>query len=206
MVKLLPFHHHLLTSWVSCGGCGCGDGGGAFVCFISLVKLLPFHRHLLTSFVSCGGCGCGDGGGAFVYFLYWLPNGADWSCDEDIDIAEVRVAIFDEYDESRCQPLRSNRDHTALENYRNECFRHGDVGPGTWALHGCFAGQAAQTMVPQQRTNQDPDQLLGQLVVPVFAQGTLVGVIELVTLVPKEDYGYDLDQISRLLRAENLHT
>ncbi|GKC77317.1 hypothetical protein Tco_1128091, partial [Tanacetum coccineum] len=98
------------------------------------------------------------------------------------------------------QPLRSNRDHTALENYRNECYRHGEVGPGTWALHGCFAGQAAQTMVPQQRTNQDPDQLLGQLVVPVFAQGTLVGVIELVTLVPKEDYGYDLDQISRLLR------
>nr|GEY67964.1 hypothetical protein [Tanacetum cinerariifolium] len=104
------------------------------------------------------------------------------------------------------QPLRSNKDHTALKNYRKECFRHGEVGAGTWAQHGCLAGEAAQTMVPQQRTKQDPDQLLGQLVVPVFAQGMLMGVIELVTLVPKDDYGPDLNQISRLLRAENLHT
>nr|GEY67963.1 hypothetical protein [Tanacetum cinerariifolium] len=36
--------------------------------------------------------------------------------------------------------------------------------------------------------------------------GMLMGVIELVTLVPKDDYGPDLNQISRLLRAENLHT
>ncbi|GKE23876.1 hypothetical protein Tco_1435388 [Tanacetum coccineum] len=104
------------------------------------------------------------------------------------------------------QPSRSNRDHTALENYRNECFLHGEVGPGTWAQQGCFAGKAAQEMYPQQRTKHDRDQFLGQLVVPVFDHEILVGVIELVTLVPKDDYGPELNQISRLLRAENLHT
>ncbi|PWA97426.1 hypothetical protein CTI12_AA029160 [Artemisia annua] len=104
------------------------------------------------------------------------------------------------------QLSRSNKDHEGLKNYRNACHRYGQVGPGTWAQLNCFAGQAAQTMVPQQRTKHDHDQLLGQLVVPVFSHGMLVGVIELVTLVPKEDYGPDLIQINRLLRAENLHT
>nr|GEZ70899.1 hypothetical protein [Tanacetum cinerariifolium] len=71
------------------------------------------------------------------------------------------------------------------------------------------SGEAAQTGVPHQRTNSDPNQFLGQLVVPVFrdlgVQKILVGVIELVTLVPKQSHDADLDQIRRLLWAENLH-
>ncbi|PWA97424.1 hypothetical protein CTI12_AA029140 [Artemisia annua] len=107
------------------------------------------------------------------------------------------------------QPSRSNQDHKGLKNYRKNCLRYGEVGPDTWVQHHCFAGQAAQTGVPHQRTNRDPDQFMGQLVVPVFrelgVQMILVGVIELVTLVPKQSHDADLDQIKRLLWAENLH-
>ncbi|GJV66704.1 hypothetical protein Tco_1482213 [Tanacetum coccineum] len=107
------------------------------------------------------------------------------------------------------QPSRSNKDHKGLKNYRKNCLRYGEVGPNTWVQHDCFAGQAAQTGVPHERTNRDPDQFLGQLIVPVFrelgVQMILVGVIELVTLVPKESHAADLDQIQRLLWAENLH-
>ncbi|PWA65682.1 hypothetical protein CTI12_AA307100 [Artemisia annua] len=100
---------------------------------------------------------------------------------------------------------QTNQDKKGLKNYRKNCLRHGEVGPGTWVQHDCFAGQAAQTGGPHQRTKQDPTQFLGQLVVPVFSQGELVGVIELVTFIPKEDYGPDLIQINRLLMDENLH-
>ncbi|PWA97425.1 hypothetical protein CTI12_AA029150 [Artemisia annua] len=99
------------------------------------------------------------------------------------------------------QPSLANREHERLQNYKKYCLRYGEVRPETWEKHDCFAGQVAKEMRAQLSTN--PDQFLAQFGVPIFDDRELLGVIEIVTLTPKEDYNPDLRQLGRLLKAEN---
>nr|GFB03798.1 hypothetical protein [Tanacetum cinerariifolium] len=111
------------------------------------------------------------------------------------------------------QPSRSYNDKKGLKLYRETCLSYGEVHNGDVLPDGqpdCFAGLAAETRVPHERTDRDPTQCLGHLVVPVFryrgGQKVLEGVIELVTFYPKRSYTSDFNQINSLLQAENLHS
>ncbi|PWA85648.1 hypothetical protein CTI12_AA148180 [Artemisia annua] len=102
---------------------------------------------------------------------------------------------------------RLHRDKKGLERYRKKCLSYGEVRDGVVLPDGqrdCFACVAAQNGVAIQRTNQDPDQCLGHLAVPVFRyQGghkIFMGVIELVTFIPKESYLTEFNQIDSLLQ------
>ncbi|PWA65689.1 PB1 domain-containing protein [Artemisia annua] len=103
----------------------------------------------------------------------------------------------------------SNREERGLKDYVDSRIACGDVGPNTWGHHDCFAGLAAQTRVTHQRTD-NPYQFLGHLVMPVFryagTQEILVGVIELVTYIPKDSYIEEFNQINMLLKGEKLAT
>ncbi|PWA52614.1 hypothetical protein CTI12_AA453760 [Artemisia annua] len=111
------------------------------------------------------------------------------------------------------QPSISYNDNEGLKLYRKTCLSYGEVRNGDVLPDGqpdCFAGLAAETRVKHERTNSDPTQFLGQLVVPVFryqgGQKVLDGVIELVTFYPKRSYASEFNQIKGLLQAENLHS
>ncbi|GJY55643.1 reverse transcriptase domain-containing protein [Tanacetum coccineum] len=105
------------------------------------------------------------------------------------------------------QPSRSYNDKKGLKLYRKTCLSYGEVRNGDVLPDGqpdCFACLAAETRVPHERTDRDPTQCLGQLVVPVFrcrgGKKVLEGVIELVTFDPKRSYASDLNQIKGLLQ------
>ncbi|PWA79052.1 PB1 domain-containing protein [Artemisia annua] len=106
-----------------------------------------------------------------------------------------------------------------LMDYRMRCFLRNpfiglETNVGNW-----FAGRAAQTGVGDHRTrrvvlNQDHHYVeeapgMGQLVVPVFSNNsgtglTFAGIIELVTIQPKESYVVDFSRIQDLLMMVNL--
>ncbi|KAF5753801.1 hypothetical protein HanXRQr2_Chr17g0784131 [Helianthus annuus] len=105
----------------------------------------------------------------------------------------------------------SSRNQRGLREYRNHCLKKKvSVGPDTEVDQEYLAGLAAQKKVAFERTSCDPDQILGQLVVPVFSyQGAdkkLIGVIELTTFFVKESYEEDFNQIQSLLQNESLAT
>ncbi|XP_035842556.1 uncharacterized protein LOC110923307 isoform X2 [Helianthus annuus] len=105
----------------------------------------------------------------------------------------------------------SSRNRRGLREYRNRCLKKKvSVGPDTEVDQEYLAGLAAQKKVAFERTSCDPDQILGQLVVPVFSyQGAdekLIGVIELTTFFAKESYEEDFNQIQSLLQKESLAT
>ncbi|KAI7754828.1 hypothetical protein M8C21_018921 [Ambrosia artemisiifolia] len=108
------------------------------------------------------------------------------------------------------QPILSTQGQKGLKNYRKRSFNYtnASVGPDTEVDQEWLAGLAAQKRVPRQRTSRDPNQILGQLVVPVFSyQGAdekFVGVIELTTALPKTSYDEEFNQIQNLLKNENL--
>ncbi|KAJ0808025.1 hypothetical protein HanLR1_Chr00c0407g0749041 [Helianthus annuus] len=109
------------------------------------------------------------------------------------------------------QIFMSTRDEGLVE-YRRRCLenRYRFVGllisVGNW-----LAGRAAQTGNADQRTgryvvNQEDQHSAdiggrGQLVLPVYYGNKLVGVIELVTSVPKESYVQYLEQLQNLLKV-----
>ncbi|KAI7754820.1 hypothetical protein M8C21_018913 [Ambrosia artemisiifolia] len=114
------------------------------------------------------------------------------------------------------QTLMSTRDE-GLEEYRRRCLenRCRFVGLAT-SVGNWLAGRAAQTGIADHRTKQhvtnQQDQHsadiggMGQLVLPVFygqgAGNKLVGIIELVTSVPKESYVEDFEQVQKLLKTQ----
>ncbi|KAI7732718.1 hypothetical protein M8C21_001896 [Ambrosia artemisiifolia] len=114
--------------------------------------------------------------------------------------------------------LMSTQDNE-LEDYRRRCLQNRcrfvglETNVGNW-----LAGRAAQTKIADHRTihhvpNQEDQHSAdiggkGQLVLPVFydlgAGNKLVGIIEYVTLEPKESYVEDFEQIHNLLKDEGL--
>ncbi|MFS8030303.1 hypothetical protein Hanom_Chr17g01532421 [Helianthus anomalus] len=99
----------------------------------------------------------------------------------------------------------SSRNQRRLREYRNHCLKKKvSVGPDTEVDQEYLAGLAAQKKVAFERIGCDPEQILGQLVVPVFSyQGAdekLIGVIELTTFFAKESYEEDFNQIQSLLQ------
>ncbi|GJZ71479.1 PB1 domain-containing protein, partial [Tanacetum coccineum] len=85
----------------------------------------------------------------------------------------------------------------------------GDLGPDIWSHYDWLAGLCAQTKFPYERTDKTC-QFFGHLVMPVFRyvgiQEILVGVIALVTYIPKESYIDEFNQINKLLKGEKLAT
>ncbi|KAJ0726488.1 putative PB1 domain-containing protein [Helianthus annuus] len=105
----------------------------------------------------------------------------------------------------------STKDHKALERYRKRNLRYDyPIRPGNKVDQEWLAGLAARIGVSDQRTFQAKNQFLGQLVVPVSlnegAHQILLGVIELVTAEPKENYVEEFIQIRNLLNEKNLAT
>ncbi|KAI7751608.1 hypothetical protein M8C21_033249, partial [Ambrosia artemisiifolia] len=114
------------------------------------------------------------------------------------------------------QTYVSTPDHEGpLLDYRRRCLENYypfvgvETRVGNW-----LAGRAAQTKIADHRTihyvlNQDDQHSAdvggkGQLVLPVFhdqgAGNKLVGIIEYVTLEPKESYVEDFEEIHNLLK------
>ncbi|KAL8266879.1 hypothetical protein R6Q59_004223 [Mikania micrantha] len=106
------------------------------------------------------------------------------------------------------QLYRLNGNHDGLTAYRATCLHYDTfIGPDTHVDPLFFAGLAAQTGFADQRTNHDPNQFIGQLVIPVYTNlHTFLGVIEFVTPSPKESYVDDFNQLYGLLKNENLTT
>ncbi|KAF5778957.1 putative PB1 domain-containing protein [Helianthus annuus] len=105
----------------------------------------------------------------------------------------------------------STKDHKALERYRKRNLRYDyPIRPGNKVDQEWLAGLAARIGVSDQRTFQAKNQFLGQLVVPVSlnegAHQILLGVIQLVTAEPKENYVEEFIQIRNLLNEKNLAT
>ncbi|KAM0059603.1 putative PB1 domain-containing protein [Helianthus debilis subsp. tardiflorus] len=115
------------------------------------------------------------------------------------------------------------RDHEGLlQDYRRRCLENDypfvgvETRVGNW-----LPGRAAQTKIADHWTihyvlDQEDRHSAdvggkGQLVLPVFcdqgaAGSKLVGIIELVTLVPKESYVEDFEQIHNLLKDVGLNS
>ncbi|PWA85637.1 PB1 domain-containing protein [Artemisia annua] len=100
-----------------------------------------------------------------------------------------------------------------LERYHKICYKLGCrvVGQDT-KVENWLAGRAVQTRVADQGTTRvrvdKSDHVLGLFVMPVFLNRVThkqtVGIIELVTIVPKESYVEDFFQIHKLLKDEGL--
>ncbi|PWA36405.1 PB1 domain-containing protein [Artemisia annua] len=112
------------------------------------------------------------------------------------------------------QPFHIPQPSVYLEQYRQNCVDMGccfvgqNTEVGTWLV-----GRAIQKRLADQGTigvDGSHNQKLGLLVMPVLLdRGThkeTVGVIELVTLVPKTSYGEEFDRINNLLKNESLES
>lgn len=110
----------------------------------------------------------------------------------------------------RDQPVAYNKYHVELDRYHNNCYKQGwrVVGQDT-KVENWLAGRAVQTRVADQGTTRvrvdKSDHVLGLFVMPVFLNRVThkqtVGIIELVTIVPKESYVEDFFQIHKLLKV-----
>ncbi|PWA36404.1 PB1 domain-containing protein [Artemisia annua] len=113
----------------------------------------------------------------------------------------------------RDQPVVYNKYHVELERYHKNCYKQGCrvVGQDT-KVKSWLAGRAVQTRVADQGTTRirvdNSDHELGLFIMPVFLNRVThkqtVGIIELVTIVPKESYVEDFFQIHKLLKDEGL--
>ncbi|GKA76414.1 PB1 domain-containing protein [Tanacetum coccineum] len=107
------------------------------------------------------------------------------------------------------QPFRIPQYHIDLDRYRRSCVDEGcsfvgqNTKVGTWLV-----GRAVQKRVADQGTKRVDASTLGLFVMPVFLdRGTrkqTVGIIELVTLVPKPTYGEEFVLLHNLLKNEGL--
>ncbi|KAL8201192.1 hypothetical protein R6Q57_012531 [Mikania cordata] len=108
------------------------------------------------------------------------------------------------------QLYQFNENHEGVTNYRTRwCHKYDKtiIKPDTHVDPLFFAGLAAQTGFADQRTNHDPDQFIGLLVIPVYTNlHTFLGVIEFVTPSPKASYVDDFNKLYGLLKKENLTT
>ncbi|PWA78121.1 PB1 domain-containing protein [Artemisia annua] len=108
-----------------------------------------------------------------------------------------------------------NEYRVELERYHKKCYDMGCriVGQDT-KVQNWLVGRTVQTRVADQGTTRIrvgmSDHILGLLVMPVFLnQGThkqTVGIVEVVTLVPKASYDEDFFQIHNLLKNEGLES
>ncbi|KAD3641675.1 hypothetical protein E3N88_30899 [Mikania micrantha] len=96
------------------------------------------------------------------------------------------------------QLYRLNGNDAGLTNYRTYCLNYDAliIGPDTQVDQMVLAGLAAQTGFAYQGTSNDRDQIMGQLVMPVYTNmrghQTFLGVIEFVTPSPKATYNENL--------------
>ncbi|KAD3641642.1 hypothetical protein E3N88_30866 [Mikania micrantha] len=98
------------------------------------------------------------------------------------------------------QPFFTNEATNGLINYRRRCLN--DVHCKQCLLNdlSVYGGKA------YQRALGDPNQFMGQLVVPVYEGKKLAGVIELTTPEPEEDYADEFLRLSISLGREGLAT
>ncbi|KAD3641673.1 hypothetical protein E3N88_30897 [Mikania micrantha] len=110
------------------------------------------------------------------------------------------------------QLCRLNGNHVGLTNYRTYCLNYDAliIGPDTQVDQMVLAGLAAQTGFAYKGTSNDRDQIMGQLVMPVYTNmrghQTFLGVIEFVTPSPKATYVDDFKHLKKLLKGSNLYT
>ncbi|KAD3641670.1 hypothetical protein E3N88_30894 [Mikania micrantha] len=98
------------------------------------------------------------------------------------------------------QPFRFYKKCIGLERYRTDCLTKDE------SQQYLLDGLPAEERIAYQRTSGDPNQFMGQLVVPVYEGKKLVGFIELTTHKPKKDYADEFLRLSSLLKREGLAT